>query len=311
MTARGQKILNMVLAVLVAVGSWIFVIVNYDPMTDITYSDVPVTFVGEDALAQRGLAVAETDVEGISVTLNQRRTDTSRLKAEDISVTADLSDCVAGDNYIELKVSGPYDTTVEKYDTSSVEVSVGRAKSAEMDIDVAYADEIEENEEPIAFDLSLAVANVTCTADRLEEIDKVVALLKRENVGESRKSYTVDLAAMDDEGNIIPHVLISPEEISLDACEGYTKEVSLSIPVKTESDDDYDRKYIVPETVTIKGSQEAIDKIGTVRALEVDISDIYEDTEIPLKYNLPDNIYIADESRGQVMKVTVTRKEDE
>ena len=57
MTPRGRKIVNMVLAVLVAIAAWVFVIINYDPMTDITYSDVPVTFTGEEALAERGLAV--------------------------------------------------------------------------------------------------------------------------------------------------------------------------------------------------------------------------------------------------------------
>lgn len=311
MTPRGRKILNMVLAVAVAVAAWVFVIINYDPMTDITYSDVPVTFTGEAALAERGLAVAGTNVEGLSVTLSQKRVDAGRISAEDISVIADLSECVAGDNRVELRISGPEGTSVLRADKSVAEVSVGRAKRDTREIKVMYKEAEDENAELITFDLSNAEAEVICTQDRLKGVDKVAAMLDYDEVGDTVKSYTVDLVALDREGNVIPHVLIYPEEISLDACTGFTKTVDLSVPVKNTQDDYYEREYTVPDQVTIKGPQEDIDKIGTVRAYEVDISGVYEDTELPLEYNLPEGVYVADRSKNQKIRVTVTEKEEE
>ena len=301
----------MVLAVAVAVAAWAFVVINYDPMTDITYGDVPVTFTGEDALAERGLAVAETNVEGVSVTLNQKRVDAGRTGEDDISVLADLSDCVAGDNRVELKISGPDGTTVLKTDKTTVEVSVGRAKRDTRDIKVMYREPEEENAEPVTFDLSSTEAEVVCTQDRLNQIDTIAALLDYDEVDDTVSSYTVELAALDSEGNVLPHVLIYPEEISLDACAGFTKEVSLSVPVKDTSDDDYERKYSYPDKVVIKGSQDAIENIGTVRGFEIDISGFYEDGELPIEYNLPEGVYIADESLGQTIKVTVSEKKSE
>ena len=308
MTQKGQKIVNMVLAVVVAVAAWVFVVMNYDPMTDITYSDVPVTFTGEDALAERGLAVAETNVEGVSVTLNQKRVDAGRTGEDDIMVLADLSECVAGDNRVELKISGPEGTTVLKTDKTLVDVSVGRAKRDTRQIKVLYSDPAEDNAEPVTFDLSSTEAEVVCTQDRLNQIDTVAAMLDYDAVGDTVKSYTEELVALDKDGNVLPHVLIYPQEISLDACAGFTKEVTLSVPVKDTSDDNYERKYTVPESVVIKGSQEAIDKIGTVRGFEIDISGIYEDSELPIEYNLPEGVYIADKSLGQRVKVTVSEK---
>lgn len=311
MTPRGRKIVNMVLAVLVAIAAWVFVIINYDPMTDITYSDVPVTFTGEEALAERGLAVVQTSVSGLSVTLSQKRVDASRIGSEDITVLADLSECVAGDNRVDLKISGPEGTTVLKADKAVADVSVGRAKRDVRPIKVMYKDPEEENAELITFDLSNTEAEVVCTQDRLDSIDTVAAMLDYEDVTDDVKSYTVDLVALDKEGNVIPHVLINPEEISLDACAGFTKTVSLSVPVKNTQDDYYERKYTVPERMVIKGSLDDIDNIGTVRAYEVDISGIYEDTELPIEYNLPEGIYVADKSKGQVIKVTVSEKKTE
>ena len=311
MTPRGRKIVNMVLAVLVAVAAWVFVIINYDPMTDITYNDVPVIFTGEEVLAERGLAVAQTNVEGLSVTLSQKRVDASRISPEDITVQADLGECVAGDNRVDFRISGPEGTTVLKADKSTVEVSVGRAKRDVRDIKVMYEDPEEEDAELITFDLSNTEAEVVCTQDRLKSIDTVAAMLSYDEVTDTVKSYTVDLVALDKEGNVIPHVMITPEEISLDACAGFTKTVSLSVPVKNAQDDYYERKYTVPERMIIKGSKEDIDNIGTVRAHEIDISGIYEDTELPVEYNLPEGIYVADKSKGQVIKVTVSEKKTE
>ena len=73
----------MILAFLVAVGAWVFVVYNYEPMTDITYAEVPVTLSGGEALADRGLAVSDTNISGVTVTLNQKRTDAGRIDKED------------------------------------------------------------------------------------------------------------------------------------------------------------------------------------------------------------------------------------
>ena len=311
MTPRGRKILNMVLAVAVAIAAWVFVIINYDPMTDITYNDVPVSFTGETALAERGLAVAGTNVDGVSVTLSQKRVDAGRTSAEDITVLADLSECVAGDNRVELRISGPDGTTVLRADKSTADVSIGRAKRDIKDIKVMYKETEDENAELITFDLSNTQAEVICTQDRLKGIDCVAAMLDYSSVTEAVKSYTVGLVALDRDGNVIPHVLIHPEEISLDASTGFLKTVDLTVPVKNTQDDYYERKYSAPERVTVTGPQETIDKITSVKAKEVDISGIYEDTELPLEYDLPEGVYVADKSKGQVIKVTVTEKKTE
>lgn len=298
----------MILAFLVAVGAWVFVVYNYEPMTDITYAEVPVTLSGGEALADRGLAVSDTNISGVTVTLNQKRTDAGRIDKEDIKVSADISNCVAGDNRLDLAISGPDGTSVIKADKHTVDVSVGRAKSAVMDIRVRYDETAEEDAEPVYLDLSSEQAEVFCTQDRLSSIGTIAAMLSYDELGDTVKSYTTGLVALDREGNELSHVVIRPDEVSLDACAGFTKEVSLSVPVKNSSDDGYVRKYAAPGSVVIKGSRELIDSIDTVKAAEIDLSGIYENTELPVEYELPEGIYIADRSKGQTVRVTVSEK---
>ncbi|MBO5513564.1 MAG: hypothetical protein J5961_03120 [Mogibacterium sp.] len=313
MTKSGRKIFNMVIAILVAIAAWVFVVYNYDPMTLVTYNDVPVNFTGERDLAERGLAVSATSMETVNVTLSQRRIDGKKISAADITVNADVSDCVAGDNNVTIRVSGPTGTSVNSVSASETDVDVSRAKTEIMDIDVVYnaEAELEEDEEPIAYDLGSTSAEVSSSAEVLSKIDKVAAVLDREDLTDTPKSYTVDLQALDRNGNVLPHVVIDPKEISLDASEGYIKKVNLYLTVKDESDDSYERKWVAPETVTIKGTESVLNKVNSITAEEIDVTYRYEDEEIEINYDLPEGIYIADESLDQRVKLTVTQKKDD
>ncbi len=311
MTDSSRKIINMVIAILVSIAAWVFVVYNYDPMTLVKYTEVPVSFSGEKELAERGLAVSSSSLENVAVTLSQKRVDGSLISAEDIEASVDVSECVAGENNVELSVSGPSGTKVSSVSATSANIEVARIRSETMDIEVVYAEGVEEDEEPIVHDLSSVMADVSCSADMFDKISKVAAVLNREDLSDKLKSFTLDLQALDREGNPIPHVVITPKEVSLDARAGYTKTVKLYMSVKDESEDNYERTYTAPDTVTIKGSKDAVNKISSVISTEIDVSYTYVDEEIPIEYDLPEGVYIADDSLGQMMKLTVKQKEDE
>ncbi len=303
----------MVIAILVAIAAWVFVVYNYDPMTLVNYTEVPVAFTGERDLAARGLAVSDTGMETVNVTLSQRRVDGKAISAEDISVTADVADCVAGDNSVAISVSGPSGTKVSTVSATETSVDVSRIRSETMDIDVVYGGDVEigEDEEPVALDLSSTIATVSCSNEVFNRVDKIAAVLDRESLTEEVKSFTLDLQALDKDGAVIPHVVIEPKEISLDASEGYTKEVNLYLTVKDDSDDAYERKYTAPKTVTIKGVKSAVNKVSSITAEDIDVTYRYADEDIEIEYNLPEGIYIAKDSIGQKVKLTLIEKSDE
>lgn len=304
---NAQKLFNIILALLVALGGWMFVVYNYYPMTEVDYSDVPVSFVGERALADRGLAVASTENDTVSATLNQKRVDVNAFTPSDITALADLSDCMAGENRVSINVNGPSETTVITSGPSHVMVDVERTDSAFMDIEVVYAKGAPDNTEPIATDMSQEQAEVVCAASKLDEVKSIAAVLDYNEVNSKAKSYTAKLVALDADGEAVPHAVIYPEEISLDASGAVTKTVIVKVPVNSKVNDNYDRKYSAPETVTIKGAKEKLDKIATVKAQEIDIRYVYADEEIPIEFELPEGVYLANESKGVVLKVTSIR----
>lgn len=43
MSERGRKFLNIIIAIVVAIGGWIYVVYNNDPMTEVRYKDIPIS----------------------------------------------------------------------------------------------------------------------------------------------------------------------------------------------------------------------------------------------------------------------------
>ena len=311
MTDQGRRVINIILSLLVATGAWFFVVYNYDPMTNERYTGVPITYTGLDTLANRGYAVSEANYKNVEVTLQQRRIDTANISAEDISVTADVSGLSPGENTVALRVAGPEGTQVVDSSVKSVTVEIASAASVDMPISVEYSEEVEEDAIPLIENMSVETATVIATEEKLAEIDRVAAVIDPEDLDEQFKAMTLEVAALDSEGNKVINVIVYPETVSFRAAAGYNKEVRLVVPVKDDSDDSYERTYTAPETVVIKGKKSTVDNFTGITANEIDISNYYEDSEIPIEYDLPEGVSIADEQKPQVLKLKVVEKEEE
>ena len=241
MTDNGRKMFNIILALLVSTASWFFVVYNYDPMTNARYSGVPITYTGLDTLANRGYAVAEANYKNVEVTLEQRRIDTANISAEDISVTADVSGLSTGENTVALRVTGPEGTTVVDSSVKSVTVNIDSATSQEIPISVEYAGDPDDDAVPLVENKSVEMATVIATEEELANIDRVAAVIDPEDLDEQFKAMTLEIAALDKDGEKVINVVVYPETVSFRAAAGHTKEVRLVVPVKDESEDSYER----------------------------------------------------------------------
>lgn len=311
MTDRGRKIVNIILALLVSIGAWFFVVYNYDPMTSVNYTGIPVTYTGLDTLANRGYAVSESNHEMVDVTLQQRRIDTANISSDDISVTADVSGLASGENTVTIRAAGPEGTQVLDTSVKTVTVEIESAATQEMPISIEYSDPVSDNAEPIVENLSVETATVVATDSKLSSIDRVAAVVEPDELTSSLKPLTVELAALDRDGNKVLNVMVYPETVSFRGAAGFTKEVRLVVPVKSDADDSYERTYTVPETVMIKGKENSIDSFTGITAKEIDVRYYYEDSDIPIEIDLPEGVYFADEQGEMMLKLRVKEKAKE
>ena len=311
MTDSGRKMFNIILALLVATGAWFFVVYNYDPMTSERYSGVPITYTGLDTLANRGYAVSEANYKNVEVTLQQRRIDTANISSEDISVTADVSGLSNGENTVSLRVDGPEGTQVTDVSVKNVTVEIVSATAVEFPINIEYSEKPDDDAVPLVENMSVNAATVIASDDKLSEIDRVAAVIDPETIDEQYRAMTLEVAALDREGNKVINVVLYPETVSFRAAAGVTKEVRLVVPVKDESDDSYERTYTVPDTIVIKGKKSTIDTYTGITANEIDLANYFEDAEIPIEFELPEGVSIDEEQKPYMLKLKVAEKEEE
>ena len=303
--------LKMLVAVLVSIIAWAYVVYNHNPMTNIRYTNVPVRVVGEDALADRGYGVKGISYDEIYVILNQKRVDCGRISSSNISVTADVSEAVEGDNGISLDITGPDGTQVVESETHSITVQVEEAETMSAEVYVLYADAADEGVEPLVTKKSVNKATIVGAGSSLDSVDKVVAYINSSETAAGPRSYTRDLVAIDANGKPVSHAIIYPEKLDFNAEQGYIETVKLNVNVVDRSNDGYERTYEAPDTVTVKGSKSSLEGLSSIETDLVDITYLYEDAEIELSYDLPEGIYLTNDFQPQVVSVKVTEKKKE
>lgn len=123
--------LNIVISIFVAFAAWIYVVYNFAPMKDVTYTSIPVSYVGEENLKYQGLELTRIGEKKVDVVLSIRRTDFNKITNNDIQVVADVSEAIEGNNGISLEVITPDGSSMQKISTKSVSVEVGEIKQEE------------------------------------------------------------------------------------------------------------------------------------------------------------------------------------
>ena len=126
-----NKFLMALLSVAIAFSLWLYVITVDNPDFSDTVYDIPVTFVGESALNEKGLILKANPDTTVDLVLSGNRGDVIRCDRSNVTVKVDLSRVYeAGDHELEYSISFPSGVSnnalgVEKI-PGTVTVSVGK-----------------------------------------------------------------------------------------------------------------------------------------------------------------------------------------
>ncbi len=80
----GKKILNSkllyaLLAIVISIGLWFYVVVVEEPNTTIEISGIPITFTNEDVLEERGLMITDGQDQTVTLTVTGPSTTLAQL----------------------------------------------------------------------------------------------------------------------------------------------------------------------------------------------------------------------------------------
>ncbi len=308
--------LYVLLAIVCAVLCWLYVDVTVEPDTRVTIHSIPVTFVGEEALAEDGLMLTEGQDATVTLTLVGTRAVVSQLKRSNITITVDLTTQVteAGTQSLSYTVSYPNtinlsSVKIRSRSVSSIEVTVVKMGNKTVSVVGGFTGSVAEGYlyDTNAFSFDVTEITVTGEADQVEQVDHAVATLSEQNLSETWTG-TLALTLVDADGNEIDQtgLTLSQSEVQATFPVSLVKEISLDVTIvegggATADDVTY---TISPETLKVSGTQEALDGLDTFSVGTIALSEVVASARRSYTIDQPEGI--TNVSGTNVATVTLT-----
>lgn len=299
-----NKSVVRIISVVLAVVLWAYVIGEVNPTVKKTISDVPVELTNTETLAERGLALQGDEEYFASVVVEGTRAELNELKAADIHVTADMYGYTEGENHVSLDVTLPDGISLDELKTPEITVALETLASKSLPVTVVFAGEPGENMEPsysYTVPSDVEVKGAESVVDRVAEVR---VKLDVKNLSETWEIFSEVPTAWSKDGKLIKNVTISAQSVEVEAIMFHTKQVPLELKVTGTPDKKYGSAEVtIPKEITIKGTAASLERVTSINAESVDISDVKKSKTVAVTPYLPQGIKLADVSEDIGVKI--------
>ena len=302
---QNKKWLTMLLALVISVVVWVYIVTVENPEKDATLFNIPVTFSGEDILREDySLIIAETNVEsGVTLDFSGKLSELNKLRDDkmELEVTVDVSRLRSANEFtfsydlsnVTLPASvssqslsligrapNKISVTLAKLETKTVEVKVITDVKV---VDGYLAERATQNYSEIV---------IEGPADVINQVDYAQVTLTRENVDQTITT-SLPYTLIDYDGNVVDSTDITSDvtEIEVTQPVSMCKEVPLEIFAidgggATQDDITTD---IEPKTIRVSGEASVLETIPSIRLSSVDLGSMESNSETFTRViNIPD-----------------------
>ena len=297
-----QQIKRVISSVIIAIVVWFLIVNVVNPRINVSMNDVPVRFIGEGYLRERGFVVVDKDeLPQFSIKVKGTRADILAGK-DRIRVEIDLSAVdKQGRITVTPTVALPDYISLEKQRFSGVELSIEHSYEKTVPVVVEQVSDSRKKNKEIIVKSQPELNEVKITGSRadVEIVKKALVIVNVDDITESGK-FIYSLKPVDESGNVLP-------EDSSVFCSNSTMPVTNTI---------YERNNVpckveIPESLKTKYAFEFTDKDISVSNLDIGVLDganvpehviltipekDYENGETEIKLEIKDNrdIYIPE-----------------
>lgn len=301
---KNNKI-NLVLALLAAICLWAYVLGDDGSSYGETMRNIPVNYINAEALERAGLVVLDTPTETVNVSYTGQRSLKNKVKITDFKVTVDLEGLREGENTVKVVVEKPENVEIKNISVQKVKVIVDKLAEEEKPVNVVITNQTSDDSEPYIVQVSREKIKVRGAETLVNSVTSLNAAVDASKVGMTMKSLSIELVPVNSKGEKVENVKLEYDNVSVTTIMHNKKTVSLKVPVIGNNNTFVTREISVPKTITIKGTDELLSKIDSITCKTVDVSDIFENTQIPIQPLLPEGIEIATDSQNLQVIVSV------
>jgi YbbR domain-containing protein len=279
----GRNLLPKLLAVLVALIIWVFVMNEQNPPLEGTFQvALSSRNLTEDMLVVEAPAAVRVKVRGL-------RNAIAGASGKDFKATVDVKDLAAGQYNLPVTVTAPSGYEVVEITPEKVAIKLDAVRSRRFTIEARLSG-------PLVGELVLGQVEIKPTSvmitgpqSHLDAVDKVVAPVEIRG-RTAAFSQDAKLVLLNAEGNEIKSLKVEPSQVSVSG-NLESGSVSRQVEVKTVLSGNLPagtllrRVFTEPAKIEIKGPKEIVDRITTVSTDPISLEGITKDVtrEVPLQ----------------------------
>ncbi len=316
---KQNKVLGFLLAALVAVAMWLYVITLVSPESEAEFNNIPVVLQGEAALGSKdrsgGLMLMMEQIPTVDLVLTGNRSDLNKLNASNIIVTADLSKIYEeGTHMVRIDVSYPGDIpngaiNVKNKEPASIAVPVEK-KVVDKAVDVVIFDGGTNVDDGYIIQSLILDHEQICITGPASVANKIAMARIDVNYDGHNDTFREDyfITLCDEEGKPVDSKWIEVDygSVLLTAEIHQVKEVALTVAVEDGggATSDTSQIDILPKTVHVHGAKADLVGLDSIELGTIKLADYDQDTELSFELQLPDNVEVM----GDTQTVNVSLK---
>lgn len=312
-----SKILTVLLAAVIAICLWGYVITVERPESEKSFYQVAVVLDGENVLQDRGLMIISGEDATVTLTLAGRRSDLKNLKSSDMAAVVDLTRITEpGTHNLSYKPSIPGNVDAIKRTPDTVTLTVVEWTSKEIPVNLTYEGQVHEDyaEDRQSTTLNHDSVTVKGPKDIINQIEQAKVTIDLNDRTETFAEWFI-YALCDVDGKPI-------EDVSTVTTDHGEIQVSMSIHQRKTVNLVYNvidgggltAADVVFEassgSITVAGSPAALVNLNEINLGTIDLGQLSQDTEKKFAVKLPEGIRNLSDVNEVTIKVNLPEMEE-
>ena len=296
-----------VISLIIAIFLWVYVMGEVNPETKEKISDIEVTFVNTDQLADEGLAVIHNQDIKISAVIKGKRSVVNDTKKTGVTATVDVAGASKGSNRGKVNLELPSGVTLDTISDETIKYRVEDSVEVKKDVEIDFVGDTDTDTDlvPWAYDTYPGTVKVTGAESIVDDVYAVRGKITSNVVSESAKTVEVELIPVKKDGTEVQGVVLNHTKAKTTVQLMEAKDVDVSITPKNVPDGREVDSITGVDSVKVVGSAGALADLESIMAT-VDLSEIKSEGKKELNFSLPAGVYLY--NKGNTTEVTVKLK---
>ena len=291
---KNRQAFNIVLAIVLAIGLWLYVVDVENPTGSAHLRDLPVQLQGEEILEENGLMVTDLSDEHMDVKVNGKKKTFMKLHKKNIALTVDVSTITgAGVWTLTCKLDfppnvSPDSISVADWNGLKVTVTVEKKESRAVPIRGEFIGTEAEHCLAGHVETDPSTVELTGPAQNLAGVSYALAQVEGEGIQDTLVE-TVPLILMGPDGipADVEHITCSVSEVKATVPVRKVISVPLTIELECGTQTDLFQSQIKPKSVTLMAKEDHTDFPKSISLGKLNVSHLSGEATYAIPIHLP------------------------